>query len=413
MMIFRRCGAAAFLGVITILLSVYCNMSFAELINKDLPYREGFRFKDLLFHSAIAIEEQIDTNIFLQDSDTKLDFITVLNPSVGLEIPLRDNRISLDYDVSVFLYGTYHNQNHVDQRVRGLAEFNLADYKITVDDEFNIFTLRASDENSNRVKRNINNLRAGVEAQFELLGFDAGYTNRLEMYGSPDDPTFGPITYEDRDRMSNAIDATVSYRFLPKTKLLLENDLGLISYYNSAQVPDSFYDEVVLGILGEWFPRMDVNFKAGIRFQGYDNSDIIADKAYIGPVFRGGFDYDITDDDTVVLNLQRAIYESIYANMNYYDVNLISVKYEHRFNDKISANAFGSYQINFYPSETTENGVTAKRYDNFFTGGVGLRYDIRKWLSCQAKYEYKQRISRFDVFDYIGHSVTVRGVIGF
>ena len=412
-MISRRYRAAVLLGCIALFLLAYCTIASAQLTSEDLPDREGFRFKDLLFHSALAVEEQLDTNIFLQDSDTKLDLITVLNPSIGLEIPLRDNRISLDYDVGVFLYATNHNQNHVDQRVRGLAEFNLADYKVTVDDEFNIFTLRASDENSNRVKRNINDLRAGVEAQFELLGFDVGYTNRLEMYGSPDDPTFGPITYEDRDRMSNAIDATVSYRFLPKTKLLLENDLGLITYYNSAQVPDSFYDEVVLGILGEWFPRMDVNFKAGIRFQGYDNSDLIANKAYIGPVFRGGFDYDVTDDDTVVLDLQRTVYESIYANMNYYTVNLIGVKYEHRFSDKISANAFGSYQVNFYPSETTENGVTAKRDDNFFTGGASLRYDIRKWLSCQAKYEYKQRISRFDIFDYIDHLITVRGVVGF
>lgn len=403
---------SAALSVAVLCLSVFCAASEAQLTNDDLPNRDGIKAGETIVHAAFKTEEQLDTNIFLADSDTKFDAITVLSPSVGIELPLRESSISADYQADIFLYGNYHDQNHVDQHLRGLAEINLSHYKITAEDDFRIFTSRAADENSIRLQRKINNGRIGVAAQFKLLGFDAGYTNRLETYDS-DNVVYQSVTYEDKDRVSNIIDATVSYRFLPKTLVMVENDLGLIHYYNSSLPPDSYYDEALVGIKGEWFSRMNVNFKVGFRYQDYDNSDIMADKAYIGAVMRGGCDYHPTGDDVIVLDLVKTVYESTYSNMNYYDAALAGLTYRHNFNDKLSASLFGNYQLHLYPSQTTENGVAAKRHDNFMQGGASLRYDVRKWLSAEVRYEYRQRISKFDVFDYIDNVVTIRGTVGF
>jgi len=388
-------------------------VAFSQLTNPDLPERDGVKlFERAKLHAALSTEEQLETNIFLANTDRKFDGITVLNPSVGIDVPFWDNSLSIDYNTGVYMYNTYHSQNHVDHRVRGLAEINLSDYKITLNDVFRKFTDRAADESSNRVTRSINKGRVGVEAQFERLGFDAGYTNKLEIYDT-NDPVFGPLTYEDRNHDDNIFDFSIIYRFLPKTSFIIENDLGFIHYYNSSQVPGSWFDETLFGIKGEWFARMTLNFKAGFRYQSYDSSDIISDKDYIGPVFRGGFDYNISERDILAFEAEKSVYESIYANMNYYDLNQVGFKYTHKFNDKVSANVLGSYQINLYPSETIENGITAKRYDNYFEGGAGIRYDIRKWVSVEAKYEYKQRLSRFDVFDYVDNVVTLRGTVGF
>lgn len=392
---------------------MFQDIAFSELINPDLPDRDGVKvFGRTRVHAALKTEEQLDSNIFLADTDTKFDGITVLNPSVGIDVPFRDNNVSIDYDASVFMYNSYHSQNHIDHRIRGLGEINLADYKITIDEVFRKFTDRAADESSNRVTRSENKGRAGIEAQFEKLGFNIGYTNKLLIYDS-NDLVYQSLTYEDRNHDDNIFDASVSYRFFPKTIFLIENDLGFLRYYNCSQAPGSWYDETVVGVKGEWFPRMTLNFKAGFRYQTYDSSDIISNKDYIGPVFRGGFNYAISDRDTLVFSAEKSVYESIYSNMNYYDLNQVGLKYTHNFTDKISGNLFGSYQANLYPSQSTENGVTAKRYDNYFEGGAGIRYDIRKWVSVEAKYEYKQRISRFDIFDYIDNVVYLRGTVGF
>ena len=224
---------------------------------------------------------------------------------------------------------------------------------------FKIFTDRALNENSLRLQQKINDARIGVAGAFNRLNVDAGYTNRLETYDSTD-PFLGVLTYEDKDRDSNIIDTTVSYRFWPKTYALMENDLGFIHYYNTSQVPGSYYDEVLFGFKGEWFARANINFRAGFKYQEYESSSIISDKAYIGPVMRGGFDYAPTPNDALAFELDREIYESTYSTMNYYTAILVGFAWQHNFTKKLYSNISASYQLHLYPSETTENGETAK-----------------------------------------------------
>src|SRR3989338_3879369 len=63
-----------------------------ELRNANLPKREGIKVGPMIAHGAMKAAEQLDTNIFLSNSDRKFDAITVLSPSVGLELPLRENK---------------------------------------------------------------------------------------------------------------------------------------------------------------------------------------------------------------------------------------------------------------------------------------------------------------------------------
>ncbi|MCX5667398.1 MAG: hypothetical protein NTY34_03690 [Candidatus Omnitrophica bacterium] len=60
-----------------------------------------------------------------------------------------------------------------------------------------------------------------------------------------------------------------------------------------------------------------------------------------------------------------------------------------------------------------ENGVTAKRYDNYCSGGASLRYDIRKWVSVEIRQEYTQKASKFDIFDFVDNVTSIKGTIGF
>ncbi|GAG52787.1 unnamed protein product, partial [marine sediment metagenome] len=210
----------------------------------------------------------------------------------------------------------------------------------------------------------------------------------------------------------NIIDAEIGYRILPKTTLLFEGYLGFLDY-DSPLSSDSYYIETLLGLRGDLTSKLTVNLSGGLRHQDYESSDLTGSDDFTSFVARGGVDYYITDDDILNLSLERSIYESTYANMNYYNVNLISARYTHMFNNKISAGLFGSYQLNLYPGKSTEDGKTAKRYDHIFGTGCMVRYDIRKWISVELKYECLQRESRFSTFDYIDNLITIRGTVGF
>ncbi|MDD5423511.1 MAG: outer membrane beta-barrel protein, partial [Candidatus Omnitrophica bacterium] len=384
-----------------------------KLKNIDLPDREGVKVGNLIVHGAFKASEELETNIYLTKNKEKFDAITILTPSVGVELPVGDHNFSADYFPSIFMYGRYNNENHVDHLVRGLGEINFTDYKIRVKDVYRDYTDRAADENSRRIGRQENTFRTDLGAQFNKLGFDVGYTNIFNSYSQQDDLVYQSVTYGDKVRMTNIVDAAVSYRIMPKTVLFVEGDLGFIHYMNSSIPPDAYFVNALLGIRGKPTNKIVADIKGGCKYQHFDKSDIFNDKPFFGFTASGGVDFHQTKDDIWSFGIDSSVFESDYSNNNSYHGTIVDLRYVHKFNKKVSISPFGAYQLNLYPSETTEGGVTAKRYDNFFATGCSLRYDVQKWLSAEVKYDYTRRYSRFSTFNYTDNKVTFSGTVGF
>ncbi len=418
------------LGVVVTAIAVFATPAFSQLkvedlpekygvktglINSDLPRREGAKMGPLVIHSAGKVTEQFESNIYLNNTDRKADIISILSPSVGFELPVPlgdESGICGDYEYSPYIYGTWGSENHTDQRVRALIEMNFANVILTATDTYRIFTNRADNENSLKLKMDTNNFRVGAANQFERLGYDVGYNNKLTIYDS-NDLYYNQLTYKDKNYMDQMLDLTASYRIMPKTLLLLENDLGLVRYINSSQPVGSFYDEVVMGLRGEWTSKFNINLRAGLRGQFYDKSSVMPDKSFVSLVVRGGFDYSPTDSDKITVALERAPRESTFSNMNYYVANVANIAYDHQFNDKLTAGVSVNGQYHQYPSQATVNNQTATRYDGYIGGSANVRYDIRKWLSVGAKYTYVNRTSKFDVYDYFNNVLTANVTVGF
>ncbi len=400
---------------------LFSGVAFAQLENTDLPNRTGFKVSDMglkagdiRLHGAVKTSEEFETNVFLTPSKDKFDGITMVSPSAGIEIPFRKNMVSADYEADVYMYSTYHGENHIDHQGRGLIELNLTDYKIQIKDTFRDYTDRAADENSRRIGRDVNTFRASIGREFtNKFGFEVGYSHVWDAYSPADDLIFQQVSYADRDRFTNIVDGTVSYRIMPKTHIFAEADLGFINYYNSSIPPDSWYIDALIGMKGRPTNKILINLKGGFRYQGYDQSSVYSDKNYIGPVVMGGFDYLVTKKDTVNVSLERGVYESLYSNMNYLEANIVAMKYTHKFNNKMLVRAYGSYQLNLYPTATNESGVIDKRYDNIYNFGCLGRYDIRRWLSAELRYDYTQKSSRFAIYNYADHRVSLSGTAGF
>ena len=195
-----------------------------RLENPALPNRKGAKLGELIAHAAFTSQAQLDTNVFLENEGENFDVITTLDTSVGLELPMQDNNFSIDYNFTPNIFAINSKHSYIDHRVRGVALFNLTDYKITFVDVYRYFSDRSGSEDVNRVKRQNNFFRTGIAAtQFDQLAFDLGYTFGVENFISNNTlytSTSGDLTYHDKDRFLNVIDATVSYRIAPKTTLL-------------------------------------------------------------------------------------------------------------------------------------------------------------------------------------------------
>jgi len=382
-----------------------------KLTDKHLPNKKGIEAGPFLLHSAVRVEEEFDTNIYLERQDEKFDAITLVAPSVGFELEMADHRLEADYTAGFYMFADHNSENHIDHQARALAELNFTDFTVTFEDIYRNYSHRAGSEDTNRVKHMDNDLRAGVSAEFDQLTYDVGFTFGINDFLS-DDVLYLNMTYDHKDRNEYTFDFLMKYRFLPKTSLVVDGYFGWIDY-DSNLSSDSTWAQAYVGLEGNLKKNLKVDASVGLRYSDYKPADLSTYKDYLGVVAKGGVLYFITLRDLLNFNIERSIYESIYNDMNYYVVNLAGLHYSHAFNDKMHFTVFGKYQYNTYPSATMQDGVIAKRYDHIFGGGCMFRYDIQKWLAVETRYEYKQRDSRFAVFDYIDHVVTLSGSAGF
>ena len=405
-----------FLVMAFFFLGDYSRDANAQIFHPSLPNRGGYEFGNVILHAGVGSGMDFESNIFWSNQNEKYDAITYVNPYIGVEIPMEDNRLSFEYDMTMAYFSRYTEQNHIDHRFQGLLELDLTDFDIEISDVYRRWTERAGSDElgaaGTRQRKENNRVEASVEAEFDQLEYRATYINEIDRYLSKNNPILGPITYEDHNNTRNILDLEAGYRFMPKTVFLFNLVGGLINYYSS-EVPDSNYIEGLFGIKGEWFGKLEFNIRGGVKYQDYDTSLIMHDDNYLGFVARGGVDFNMTEDDVISLDLVRSNYESLFGRMNYYDSDFAGLNYAHRFNDKLRGDLFASWEVRQYPKASLIGGRRAERREYIYRTGFRLKYDVREWFSLECGYEYGKRDSKFKTFDYMDHIGSIRATVGF
>ncbi len=388
------------------------NITETTLTNPDLTKRKGLDISNIVLHSALSTGFTIDPNIYLANQDEKYDIIYTEKASFGVEIPIKKKyTLSMDYEATEYHYERFYVNDHVDQRARGLINIDLTDYRLTLRDTFRNFTDLPGSTNTSRLKQDTNDMRLGLTRESGKFGFDFGYTNAIHHYYSTD-IIAAPVTYKDRSSMRHVLDASVGCRLWPKTSVILENDFG-VSDHESPNSPDYYFNDILLGIKGELWKKLSGSFLAGFRNQNFETSAVMFDKTFSGVVMRSSLRYAVSDKDLLNATITRSIEDSTYQSLTYYAANFFGLNFTHVFTNKITGQAFGTYQRNGYPTETTEGAKTAKRMDNAYGAGFSLKYDIHSWLSAELGYEFKKARSNFRTFDYEDNIATFKVTAGF
>lgn len=384
--------------VIIIGLLIYVQLGYAQ--EQEEEEVKGIELGPVKVHPSIKIEEQYDDNIFLDPGNEKDDFITTVTPGLGLELPFSDNIFKLDYKASIVTFADYHSsQDSINHYLNGKLELNFRDFGLTFEDKFEDKFARPDTELTPRISIEKNTAKANAAVELNRLGFELGYSNILYNYKSSG--------YENEDRDENVFTLIGSYRFLPKTSVLLEFDYGKVDYDTEVN-SDADYYQAMLGLRGKLTAKSVAEIKVGYQNRDYEKS---GESDFDSVVTAASIVEEFTPFDTLRLDFLRNPYESQYKVNNYYTLSSVSAAYTHKFTKKFSGNLSTSYQLNDYPRQTTEGSETKKRNDDFWSLGGGIDYEIQRWLSCGLKYEYKQRESNFDTFDYKNNLVTLTASI--
>lgn len=340
------------------------------------------------------IKLQYDDNVFLSKSDKKNDFIVTLTPGVTAYLPFSDNLLTFDYHADFNRFLDHTNQNGTNQYVYGGLDLNWRDISFNIYDEFSHVFERPSIEDVSRVKRDDN--RAGITAkvQKDRLGIQLGYENFTRDYKDP--------AYRGFDRTEHIYSFMLTHQTFPKTDLLFEYDFAQIRYDEST-LSDSDYNQVLVGAIGNLTNKTTATVKAGYQFRNYEQA---SQTDFNSPVIYGDIVHRFSGKDALKLSFYKTAYESTYLPNNYYEVGNISGVYDHYLTPKLLGFLTGLYQVHSYPKETTEDGVTQKRKDNYYSIGTGIRYYLQKWLTLTLQAEHIVRDSNFRVFSYDQNLIT-------
>ena len=340
---------------------------------------------------SVAYQGEYDDNLFRTPSDKKSDYINHYIPAITLEATPGQHDIKADLSADILRFSKFTNQDteRYFANFSGIFKFNQLELRGKEDfahtDDF------PSSELTTRIKRNENYLGGGFD--FDVYG----------QWGIGFDTTWGDIYYLDhsfdflsRDTYTYA--TNLYYRISPKTRLFAEYDY-VQEFYKYDNTRNDDRQRGLLGVRGDLMERLSLTAKGGYEHLSFQdptqgNQNLFAGwlEANYRPVERLQIALLISQDP------EASAYETNFT----YTPFSTALAITYAITPKITVIPHGFFGVNRYNQATlnTDNNTTEKRQDTIYGGGLGIRYEVQKWIRFEVNYEYTGRNSNFSTFNY-------------
>ena len=346
--------------------------------------------------AVISQEGQYDSNIFLTEEDVKHDLISITSPRLLVNVPLADNRhsIQLMYLADIATFSNYKSQNYVNQDVAAKVSLNFPFGYVNVQNDFRDTVQRADTEFTDQVRRYENFSQALLGVKMNKLSYEAGYAHFLRNY------------YEDRYETLNyqedVLSGTVFYQMSPKLKTLLEYNHGIVNYVNDA-TRNAHYDQVRFGFKNELTGKIDSVVKLGYQNRDYDT---VGRKGYEGFVAQAGVIADLSERTNLELKFLSSAVESVSAANNYYDVNSVVIKVTQEIINNVAILLSSQFDRRDYSEPDPVFNV--KQRDAVITEGIMLRYTVLTRGRVSLGYQYTENLSNINSQEYKDNRISLR-----
>lgn len=373
----------------------------------------GIQAGPTLFFPALTVSETHDSNIGLQSSDERSDWITTVSPSLRLLVPVRRFYLQAEGGLDFIRYSDFDEEDSTNWFVGAAAGGDFpGGLSFKVSDRYDERYLVSSQEYGPGEDSTLNTLKATV-------GYTIREAFRLELVGARADYTYDLSA--DRERAEDSVQVDLFWKFLPRTSALVEG--GWTGYaYDSATAQDNEAFQLALGLTWDVTARSTGFAKAGYQWKRYDTENVSVgteDGDYF--TASAGVRHQVSSRTAAELELSRASRESDFPGNPYFLRTGLSAGLSQRFTAKLYGRATARYSYDEYPNDTSylnpynpsvgfESG---ERTDKTIGGALTLGFDVLRWLTLEASVGGEQRNSSFDTFEYDAVRVTLSAKAAF
>lgn len=227
-------------------------------------------------------------------------------------------------------------------------------------------------------------LRAGVKAeQFDyndVMGFDGNV-----------------IDQDYRDRTTYSANLKLTYRFSPGYKLNTQFRVQRVENEgNAAFDRDSFGYDILTGVDFEFSPLWKFYLAAGFQHQGFEQANLKDLNAF---VYLAQLQWLATEQMTIYLGAERQSSVTGFGDS--------SVRLDRIFDGKVEYEIWRNLILTATGKYTQSDFIGSGREDESLLAGVGFEYLANRNLKLSLRYDYSERVSTVDAFNYQGNKYTV------
>lgn len=328
-------------------------------------------------------------NVLLQPNNELDDFISRSIAGVVVELPFGRHRFDLSGRGEILRF--FENPQFDAEHYFVLANLALiypGGLRIKVREEFAKTSDPPGTELTGRVESTTNTVTPEVEfalAQRFSIGANYIYTR----------VRFDTVAQLDRDE--HTFGMTGFYKITARSDVLANVSYGF-KQFDSVTSRDADRYFALAGLRGEVTSRLSSTFRIGYEVR--DGASRL--------VTSGDWTFAPTERSRFILLTQRSFEESTFASNTTFTASLLTLLAQHRFGPKLAFNGRLFTGLNEYPNKDVDRDRVHRRSDLLLGAGLGVDYQLQRWLGFGFDYTFSDRKSNFHGFDYTDHIVGLK-----
>jgi len=337
---------------------------------------QGIKLIDgLTFTPSLQVSERYDDNFRAEENGEEQSWITNIAPIFVLEAERSQSLYRLSYKASSDIFHSSRQDNNTDHYLNADAGFEFDDRnRLKLNAAYDKVEETASQdqalENDKYTTGNVGGVYTyGTRSARTQVDFGANYS-KLRYQNS------GGLN-SDKERDTIALNSTLYYRVAPRTKALIEARHTEYNYDSNIRL-NSKNIALLSGVTWDATAKTSGTIKLGAERKRFDNASI-DDKS--GSLWEVGINWKPLTYSTFKLETRRALDEGSDGATSVKNISS-TVSWEHQWLERLSS------EFNYTRSDQKYQNI--ERDDKIDTFGLGVTYNMRRWLDVGLGYKYSR-----------------------